>query len=347
MDKKQLIAIGISALILILLVQSVSAAWVNSSFTRRASILINNTGNVDNLTDYQVFLNYSYDSDMQLNFNDTRIYNQTHYDLYLNESNSTTPFWLENKSDGNWSRIWGNYTYLKASAWTNDTFYLYYKHPTASSASDGDATFEFFADKHTTSGWNTDSGGTVATDGDFLKFTFPSGSWKATYHSISVPSKYIYENRFKTLYTGTNTHIDQSICDGGIANIFAQGVTPENIDPTHFTYRVGGSWPPFADFILGTEHILKIIVDESDSITGIDYYAYTTSRTLLGSALGKAFTYGSPTVADQILYQGDLIQPNSFLYDGCFFVNTPRLSLMLYSVRNNHTVLEPHHPSQT
>lgn len=166
MNKKQAITIGISALILIFLIQSASAAWVNTSLTKRAPILINNTGNATDLTDFQVFLNYSYDSDMQPNFNDSRIYNQTHFDLYGNESNSTISFWNESISEGNWSNIWGNYTYLAASSWTNDTYYLYYKNPTAFSISKFDETF---TKNYTESGlvglWHMDTGsGTTAVD---------------------------------------------------------------------------------------------------------------------------------------------------------------------------------------
>jgi len=120
--------------------------WWNASWSRKRPIHINNTGNSNALTDYQVMINITYDSDMQADFDDIRVVNET--------SGETVPYWIENKSDGNWCKIWFNASYIPASSWCNDTYYLYYGNPSASSASDGDATFEFFDDFETDRGWS-------------------------------------------------------------------------------------------------------------------------------------------------------------------------------------------------
>jgi len=112
--------------------------WWNASWSRERAIHINNTGNSNALTDYQVMINITYDSDMNSNFSDIRVVNET--------SGETVPYWIENKSNGNWCKIWFNASYIPASSWCNDTYYLYYGNPSASSASDGDAVFEFFDD---------------------------------------------------------------------------------------------------------------------------------------------------------------------------------------------------------
>jgi len=109
--------------------------WWNASWSRKCPIHINNTGNSNALTDYQVMINITYDSDMNSNFSDIRVVNET--------SGTAIPYWIENKSDGNWCKIWFNASYIPASSWCNDTYYIYYGNPSASSASDGDATFEF------------------------------------------------------------------------------------------------------------------------------------------------------------------------------------------------------------
>ena len=111
--------------------------WWNASWSRKRPIHINNTGG-SALTDYQVMLNITYDSDMNSDFSDIRIVNET--------SGETVPYWIEDKVDGSWCKIWFNASYIPANSWCNDTYYLYYGNPSAGSASDGDAVFEFFDD---------------------------------------------------------------------------------------------------------------------------------------------------------------------------------------------------------
>ncbi|RLJ06283.1 MAG: hypothetical protein DRP18_01215 [Candidatus Aenigmatarchaeota archaeon] len=130
------IAIGFIGVAMLLLVFG-AIQPVSATFTKKAPIHINNTGG-SALTDYQVMINITYDSDMNSNFSDIRVVNET--------SGETVPYWIENKSDGNWCKIWFNASYIPASSWCNDTYYLYYGNPSASSESDGDATFEFFDD---------------------------------------------------------------------------------------------------------------------------------------------------------------------------------------------------------
>jgi len=300
MNKKHLLIIGISALILIFIIQSASATWVNTSFTKRAPILINNTGNATNLTYYQVFLNYSYDSDMQTNFNDSRIYNQTHFDLYGNETNSTISFWNESISSGNWSNIWGNYTYLAASSWTNDTYYMYYKNPSASSVSNGTNTFDAWFDKNSTSGWTTGGGLTVTTSGEYLRFYEPGVDLGLATHSVSSPvNKWILETRFHT--------ISQAGDDSGL--IITRDGTDQFSASTAPSWLDQGKWDIFpwsvypGAYTEGTEYIMQHKIDEGDSSTGVDYRLYDVNRVLQSSATGKAFVSGSPTNLDN-LYLG-------------------------------------------
>ena len=142
--------------------------WWNASWSRKRPIHINNTGG-SALTDYQVMLNITYDSDMNSDFSDIRIVNET--------SGETVPYWIEDKVDGSWCKIWFNASYIPANSWCNDTYYLYYGNPSASSASDGDATFEFFDDFDT----DTSSQYTVIgypTSGEFT--IEPENSWAKT-----------------------------------------------------------------------------------------------------------------------------------------------------------------------
>ena len=134
---KKIIAIGIAVLVCLVLIPSVSATWCDNDYGKKAPILINNTGGSEQ-TYYQVMLNYSYDSDMNANFSDARVYNESDCSL--------VPLWNESAVASSYNKIWFNATNIPSSVWCNDTYYLYYDYSSASSASNGTNTFEFFDD---------------------------------------------------------------------------------------------------------------------------------------------------------------------------------------------------------
>ena len=135
---KKTIAIGIVVfLACLVLIPSVSATWCNNDYGKKAPILINNTAGSAQ-TYYQVELNYTYDSDMNVNFNDTRVYNESDCSLI--------PLWNESAVASSWNKIWVNYSNIPASSWTNTTYYLYYNYSSASSASNETNTYKFFED---------------------------------------------------------------------------------------------------------------------------------------------------------------------------------------------------------
>ena len=105
--------------------------------THYRPIHINNTGGSEQ-TYYQVPLNITYDGDMKIDFSDIRVKNET--------SGEFMPYWIEDKINSSWCKIWFNASYIPASSWCNDTYRLYYGDTSASSASNGTATFEFFDD---------------------------------------------------------------------------------------------------------------------------------------------------------------------------------------------------------
>jgi len=132
--------------------------WWNTSFQRRRPINITNSG-TSNLTDYQVFLNITYDSDMQPNFADIRF-------SYYNQSTGTETeisYWLENKVDSTWATVWVKVPFIRTSTYGNETIYVYYKNTTTvSSASNGNNVFIFFED---------------LTDNTVNNFQLICGSW--------------------------------------------------------------------------------------------------------------------------------------------------------------------------
>lgn len=122
-----------------------------SDWTKRKNIKIENTG-VEDLTNYQVNLTVNWTEGMNSTFNDLRF-------TYYNSSSKTEQnisYWLENYTSQR-ARVWVRVPEIPVSG--NVTIYMYYGNPSANSASNGDATFEFFDDFEGTSldgnKWNT------------------------------------------------------------------------------------------------------------------------------------------------------------------------------------------------
>ena len=110
--------------------------WVNSlpsAWSTRREITINNTGNNDTLTDHQIFMNISYDSEMQPDFDDLR---------FVDSNGNILDYWIKNHSTSNYAHIWVKVPIIPANS--TISIWMYYGNPDAESASD--ITFEFFDD---------------------------------------------------------------------------------------------------------------------------------------------------------------------------------------------------------
>ena len=160
--------------------------WCNTSFSKRLDVNVNNTAG-SALTNYQVFVNLSSNP---INESSLRVYNSTDCNL--------RPHWCENITDGNCTKLWINYSTITASSWTNDTA-IYYDNDTASSVSDGDATFEFFDGFE---GSSLDSRPTPPSSGD-VTISATSGKYEA-WPGIAKDSSGILYTVYRT--SDTNTH---------------------------------------------------------------------------------------------------------------------------------------------
>ena len=136
--------------------------WWNSTWLRRKKIIINNTQNPNDLIDYQVAINLTYDSDMQPDFSDLRF-------TWYNSTDGTEieiPYCL-GKDCSKWNRtlelstVDGQYTWVvikipKISAQGIETVYVYYGNTTpVTSKSDAIAVFDIYDEFNTfnTSYW--------------------------------------------------------------------------------------------------------------------------------------------------------------------------------------------------
>ncbi len=114
--------------------------WYDLRWSRRRPITI--SGSSSNLIDYQVKININYDSDMQLDFDDLR--------FTKDDGITEIPYWLETKTDGNSATVWVKVPEIPTSG---TTIYMYYGNSSVSTASSGEAVFDFFDDFKDLTGW--------------------------------------------------------------------------------------------------------------------------------------------------------------------------------------------------
>ena len=161
--------------------------WWNGSWGKKRPIYINNTNNAAILTNFQINLNVTYDSDMNVDFSDLRVANDS--------SGLTVAFWNESIVNSSYANIWFNASSIPASVWTNSTYYLYYGNPSAVSASNGTNTMVKFDDF---SGSNSlpwiDYGTTHTIEDGVLKMP-GGGDYKMVYVNMSL-NDYIVHVKF-------------------------------------------------------------------------------------------------------------------------------------------------------
>lgn len=102
-----------------------NSGWYNSNWAKVRPITVDNTGNPNNLIDYQVTICITYDSDMQPDFDDLR----------FTDSDGITElnYWIEEKMDSAWAVVWVNVPSIPGSS--TKVIYMYFGNPSALSAS--------------------------------------------------------------------------------------------------------------------------------------------------------------------------------------------------------------------
>ena len=103
------------------------AGWLDG-WNYRQSVLI--TGSVGAGTNYQILLNVTYDSHMQIDFDDLRFTD--------NDGSTLLDYWLEIKTNNMWAVFWVE---VKDDLDSEQTIYMYYGNDTVSTTSNIDNTF--------------------------------------------------------------------------------------------------------------------------------------------------------------------------------------------------------------
>jgi len=106
-----------------------STVWLKG-YNYRKAITVKSE---ENLSDYQVSFNVSYDSNMQNDFDDIR--------FVSSDGTTKLDYWLELKTDSNEATFWVKVPSLVIG---NNIIYMYYGNASASSESSGNDTFTFF-----------------------------------------------------------------------------------------------------------------------------------------------------------------------------------------------------------
>jgi len=104
-------------------------------FSQRKLVTIDNRGNANALTDYQVKIDVAYEPEMQLDFDDLR---------FTDTSDNILDYWIENYIPSTSAVVWVKVPLIPGSGTTK--IYMYYGNGGVGSKSDGDAVFEFFDD---------------------------------------------------------------------------------------------------------------------------------------------------------------------------------------------------------
>jgi len=159
--------------------------WAYPGWAYRKPITITEQSG-STLTDYQVAINISYDSDMQPDFDDLRFtwYNST------SDEEVEIPYWIESKVDNDWAYVWIKVPEIPAN--DNATVYVYYGNPDATSESNGDDVFEFFDDFEgtslDTSKWyeKTTNGGSISISNSEITITTDTLGYRKGITSIDT-----------------------------------------------------------------------------------------------------------------------------------------------------------------
>jgi len=130
-----------------------------TNYLRRTPITITNSSG-GALTDYQISLNVNYDSDMKSDFSDLA--------FTASDGSTVLSYWIESYSSSTSAVVWVKVNSLATGA---NTIYMYYKNPSAVTASNPDSTFilydDFLGSSVDTSKWNVmqQNGGTFTVSG--------------------------------------------------------------------------------------------------------------------------------------------------------------------------------------
>jgi len=242
--------------------QELHFTWWNSSWERKAGINITNSG-ASTLTDYQVAINLTYDSDMVSDFSDIRFVNGS--------ENTELSYWLENKTDSQWAYPWVKVPSIPTGI-NQNLIYVYYKNATTvSSVSNGINTFLW---------WNYDGNTTslVSTSADVV-LSNVSGKVRIDATGLASGVSFIY---YSELNQTNNFHFRGTSSVITSATLREQGLIHGYISTSNYDYfgsagsndRLyycdGASCPSYVGFTWGNSHTHNVYRNSTTSSAFFD-----------------------------------------------------------------------------
>jgi hypothetical protein len=289
---------------------AVKSGWYNTSWSRRAPVTITNSGSA--LTDYQVRVDVAYDADMQPDFDDIRFADA--------DGSTELAHWRGNYALSTSAIFWVKVPSIPSG---NKTIYMYYGNDAASSASDGDATFDFFDDfsgdlsKWTIDPENTDN--KVYIYNGALRHDPDSSQTKNSYYDTRIITKdYKILNgiiEYEVYLAGTARIIHQlgwRVPSLNFENGYCWRVQTSYGDGGHLRFTGRASWVTFGtvfpDVSANTWHTVKEVVNGSNYtgyVDGGSAYSGTDSTKLTADYLvshvhGVSLTSSSYVLVDNI-----------------------------------------------
>ncbi len=253
------VPISIVLLIIVLVITSISIASAynigGAEFSERKLITIDNRGNANTLTDYQVKIDVSYELEMQSDFDDLR---------FTDSSDTVLSYWIEKYTPSNSATVWVKVSSIPDSDTT--TIYMYYGNAVVSGASDGVGTFTFFDDFE---------------DGNLDEYYQSGGVWKVVDYEGS--KRALLESGIARMQlVGKNVDIKNAVLDVDLKvsesttvdkniglSARAQGIDP--MTDNHYSI-FWGTHPSFDEWILA---MFKTFGTPDDKIFYCTYSGYS------------------------------------------------------------------------
>ena len=175
--------------------------WWNSTFERKKAIHVNNTDN--EIINYSLLLNITYDPDMNPDFSDLRFTNSA--------GDTSLSYWIENNISSTYADVWVKIPYTLTNT-TNTTIYMYYGNTTAvNTTGNATNTFIFWDDfeDNDISDWNIVlAGGASCTVSGGIVHTEAIHSTERCYmQKIGISNEYdnVIESRAKQTFVSGNS----------------------------------------------------------------------------------------------------------------------------------------------
>jgi hypothetical protein len=194
--------------VFVLLFSSVGLAWFDTDFEFRQNIIVNIS---ENVSEYQVLLNVTFDSEMQTDFSDLMFVNGTD-GVELN-------YWIREKVDSSHADVWVKFNELDTDNGTQG--FIYFGNASAvTPRNNGSNVFQWFdeferANGPIGSGWinGSSAGGSGNIDGGRFRIQDSSGAGSAIFSLVNSTTDAINIYEWKIEFLQTNAAADIELID--------------------------------------------------------------------------------------------------------------------------------------